>query len=137
MSAGNIIQSAHNRHEAHDQTAVVHRVRRDGRGGREEGEDEDDEEIDARCGIDDRPERLWDPPGPPDEIARAAGEVGVVRSAVVVRDGEVGEVLDGACGAAPEEEDAGDEVACVQAADGQGYDVVEGYGGADADETDE
>lgn len=77
MSAANIVQPAHDCHEPDHQAAVVHRVGRDGCCGGEEGEDEDDEEIDAGCRVDDGSERLLDPPGPPDEIPGAAGEVGV------------------------------------------------------------
>lgn len=81
--------------------------------------------IHARERIIDRTERLWDPPGAPDEL--------VVE--VDVGAGDIG--VQGAGAAAVEEEGAGEEVGGVEGGEEEGEEGGEDGGGAEDDEGDE
>ena len=120
-----VIRHRKDHHRPRHQAAKVHmrRVRIDDL--RKEAEDEDDDAVaDAEAVEEDAPDAR-DVEGAPDELVGVPGRVGHL----------VG-VPDRAADAVPEEEGLGQDVGCVEAADADGEDVVEGGRRTDVDEAD-
>jgi len=118
----------HDRPRHQDAKIHIHRLHRRRHGP--EAEEEDDAAEGERVQVDRDAEDAGQVKGAPDELARFASGVvegGFVRGAGANAAGE----------AAVEQEGFGDDVGCVEAADGEGDDVVEGGGGAEVDEADE
>ena len=87
---------------------------------------EDDNPKKHRESIDQDAEDTWKMKRTPDKL------ISPVR---IVRD--VGRFANGTCAPAPEEEALCDDVGCVETADAEGDDIVEGGGGADVNEADQ